>query len=66
MLEYLQPGDHGGAIPGSKRQALATGLFQKFVPSREGRQELRTLPMGLTWVHTIKASLKSAVRCDAL
>jgi hypothetical protein len=51
MSEYLQPGDHGGSIPGSKRQALATGLFQKFVPSREGRQELGTLLMGLTQVH---------------
>lgn len=34
--QYLQPGDHGGPIPSSKGQALAAGLFQKFVPGDRG------------------------------
>ena len=34
--KYLQPGDHGGAIPGGKGQALAAGLFQKFMPGEKG------------------------------
>lgn len=34
--QYLQPGDHGRPIPSSKGQALAAGLFQKFVPGDRG------------------------------
>lgn len=51
-LQYLQPGDHSGPIPGSKRQALAAGLFQKFMPGERGPgQELSGVetPSPLGW-----------------
>lgn len=56
--QYLQPGDHGGAIPGSKGQALAAGLFQKFMPGeKEPEQELSGVetPSPTGWPPSLQA-----------